>query len=210
MIEERKIFGILGNGNQANEAQSYSVGNVVMFRAVDSEYLNEDASVDVSNPSEYQMTTPVVAAIGAPGARREMIEKWPGREYVDVVSPHAIVDSSVKFEGGCIVAPGAILTTDIEISKHTIINIAATISHNCSIGEYVTVSPGVHIAGNVVLGDGVFVGIGAVLSNDVKVASGVVIGAGAIVIEDIDEENSVYAGLPAHKIGQNEGWLYEI
>ncbi len=210
MSESLVNFGIIGNGNQANEIQSYGLGSAVIFRAVDRPYLSDDATVDVTNPSEDQRNTPVVAAIGAPGARKEMMERWPGREYVNVVSPHAIVDSSVRFGGGCIVAPGAILTTDILVGKHTTINIASTVSHSCEIGEYVTISPGVHIAGDVVLGDGVFIGIGAILSNDIKVASGSVIGAGAVVVDDIEDENCIYVGTPARKIGQNEGWLREI
>lgn len=210
MSETPVSFGILGNGNQANEVQSYGFGSEVIFRAVDRVYLSEDAQVDLTDPSESERSIPVVAAIGAPGARKELVDKWPGHEYIDVVSPHAIVDPSVRLGGGCIVAPGAILTTDIVVGKHTIINLGSTVSHNCKIGEYVTVSPGVHIAGDVVLGDGVFVGIGAILSNDINIASGVIIGAGAVVVDSIDEENSIYVGTPARKIGQNEGWLREI
>lgn len=210
MSEAVVNFGILGSGSQANEVQSYVFGSEVIFRAVDREYFSEDAQVNLTAPSESERSIPVVAAIGAPGVRKVLVDKWPGHEYIDVVSQHATVDPSVRFGGGCIIAPGAILTTDIVVGKHAIINLGSTVSHNCKIGDFVTISPGVHIAGDVVLGDGVFVGIGAILSNDINIASGVVIGAGAVVVDSIDEENSIYVGVPARKIGQNEGWLREI
>lgn len=203
-------FGIIGSGGQADETESYAPENSVAFRAVDQAYLNKVATVDVNSPSKEQEAIPVVAALGAPGIRREMVGKWPGSEYVNVISDHAVIDKTATLLQGCIIAPLAVVTTNVEIGEHVLINVGATVSHDSRIGDYATISPGANIAGNVVLGKGVFIGIGATVSNGIKIADGVVVGAGAVVIRDIEEENAAYAGVPAKKINQNEGWLREL
>lgn len=203
-------FGILGNGGQADETASFVIGSSVVFRAVDRVYLNDVARVDIANPNEAQRNTPIIAAIGAPALRKEMVDKWPGTEYASVISPHAVIGENVVLSEGCIVAPGAVLTTNIEVGAHAIINVAATVGHNCKFGNYVTVSPGANIGGNVSLGEGVFIGIGATVSNDINIAPGVVVGAGAVVVKDIAQENAVVIGNPAKVLRINEGWMYEI
>lgn len=212
MLAEKREIGIIGNGGQANEAESYLEGTnvVVAFRAVDAEYLDDDATVDVANPAPELTRLPVVIAIGAPLVRREMVSKWPGSEFYTVTSQWARVNPDAKIGDGSIIAPGAIVTTNGAIGKHCIVNIGATVSHDVQFGDFVTVCPGVNVAGDVQLDDGVFLGIGAAVSNDVYIAPGVVVGAGAVVIEDIEIENAVVAGVPARVIGQNEEWLRRV
>lgn len=210
-MHEKKI-GILGAGGQADEAISYLKDTDVEFKALTGEYINpgDEHEINIISPTDYQKTIEVVAAIGAPAARRAMVEKWPGEHYATIQAETSYVDESTKIGSGVIISPRAVITTNVEIGNHTIVNVAATISHNCKLGEFVTVSPGAHIAGNVELGDGVFVGIGAIISNGIKVAAGSVIGAGAVVVKDILEENSVAVGTPAKIIKINEGWLERV
>lgn len=205
-----KRIGVLGAGGMAREAASYSP-YVVDFFAVNKEYVDplDNRLIDITSPSDEQMVTPVVSALGAPALRMTMLEMWPGNNYGTVIASSAQAFSR-KFGRGVIVAPNSIVTTDVEVGDHTIINIGATVSHNCKLGEFVTISPGAHIAGGVELGDGVFVGIGATVSNDIKVASGVVIGAGAVVVHDIMDQNAVVVGVPARVIKINKGWMSEV
>lgn len=204
-------IGILGAGGQAEEARSFFKGKVVFF-AIDDEYRNRNNTdqIDITRPNDAQQLTPIVAAVGAPAVRREMVNKWPGKNFATIIASNTYVDNDCKIGVGTIIAPGATITTDVKIGEHSILNVGASISHNCNLGDYVTVSPGARIAGNVTLGNGVFVGIGATISNNVSVAPGVVIGAGAVVIHDVEIPNSVVVGCPAKSIRVNEGWLYEI
>lgn len=206
-------IGLLGSGGQADEAYAFAKGkSEVDFYAIDAQYLDdsEKNQINILSPSEYQKTLPVVAAIGAPAIRKEMVEKWSGESYSTIIAEQAYVDESAKVGEGGIVAPRAVITTNVEIGGHSIINVNSSISHDCKLGDYVTVSPGAHIAGNVVVGDGVFVGIGAIISNGLFIAEGSVIGAGAVVLKDITEPNSVVVGTPAKVVNKNEGWLREI
>lgn len=201
-------FGLVGAGGQADETESYAYGSAE-YRAVDPQYAAEGL-ISVDQLSTEQLQTPVSVAVGAPGLRRQLAERWRGNRFTTVISEHAIIDTSARIGEGGVVAHGAIITTNVHIGVHGLINVGATISHNSKLGDYVTVSPGVNIAGNVKVGDGVFIGIGATISNKVSVANGVVIGAGAVVIDDITEENMIYVGVPARAIGRNEGWIHEI
>lgn len=202
-------IGLLGSGGQADEAESYYSGDVV-FRAVSEKYLSEIAAVDINNPSEEEVNTPVCAAVGAPAVRRDLIEEWSGNSYKSIISEKAYIDDSVELGEGSIVAPNSVITTRVKIGRHAIINVAATIQHESLLGDFVTIGPGSHIAGNVIIEDGVFVGIGAVVSNDIRVSKGVVVGAGATLVHDADVENGVYVGTPAKLIKVNEGWLSEV
>lgn len=206
-------IGLLGAGGQADEAASYLDSETrVLFRALSPEYVNENnpEQINILSPQEYQKIMPVVAAIGAPAVRKEMVEKWPGDNYEIIRAQESYVDETVKVGEGSIIAPGVVITTNVEIGAHAIINISSSISHDCKLGDYVTVSPGAHIAGKVEIGDGVFIGIGAIVSNGIRIANGSVVGAGALVIKDILEENSVVVGSPAKLLRRNEGWLREI
>lgn len=205
-------IGLLGSGGQADEVESYLGGSdEVVFRAVSKDYLDgsNPKLIDIDQPGDNQAIE-VVAALGAPGLRKKMVESWGGKKYATVISAAAHVDKGASIGDGSIIAPGAIITTNAKIGEHVIVNISATISHDAKIGNFVTISPGAHIAGRVTIGDGVFIGIGAVISNDVKIADGCVVGAGAVVLDDITEENSVVVGMPAKVIKQNDGWLSEI
>lgn len=203
-------IGILGAGGQANEAMSYISGTKeITFKAVTKDFISESL-IDIEKVTEIQKNTPVIAAIGAPGLRKKIIELWEGNTYVNAISNKASIDLSSTIGTGCIIGPGVVITTNSEVGDHCIVNIGATVSHNCKIGNFATISPGANIAGNVEIGEGVFVGVGAVISNGIKIASGAVIGAGAIVINNIEEENSVVVGNPAKTIKINEAWLDEI
>lgn len=68
-----------------------------------------------------------------------------------------------------------------------------------------------HIHGNVcvgrghgkvcpIIGDNVDVGWGAIICGDIRIADGVIVGANSVVNKSIDVPNSVWAGVPAHRI----------
>jgi acetyltransferase-like isoleucine patch superfamily enzyme len=153
---------LLGSGGQADEAESFLPTDVrVIFRAIDPEFMGSASSARCVDIYAFCDTEAVAtAAVGAPGLRKQLVEKWGGRNYYSIIAGSSEIAESTIIEDGCIVAPGAIVTTNSVIGRHTILNVAVTIGHNCDVGKYVTISPGVNIAGNVRIGDGVFVGIG--------------------------------------------------
>ena len=208
MIE--KYIGLLGSGGQADETESYHSKDRTLFRAVHPEYITAENEIEINNPDEEHKDVPVIAAVGAPGLKREMTEAWPGVHFETIIAKEAYVDESSEIGEGSVIAPRAVITTNVKIGKHVLVNVGSTISHDCEIGDFTSVSPGVHIGGNVIIGEGAFIGIGAVVSHNIHIASGVVIGAGAVVTKSIETENSVVVGVPAQIIKVNESWLREL
>ncbi len=202
-------IGLLGAGAQAREVASYLPPGTEVFWAVSPDYLDGARcdQVDITAPPSATRGLPVVGAVGAPAARRNLVDTWPGDRFATVVSAAAYVGPSCTIGAGTVIAPGAILTVGVVVGEHCQVNIGATLSHDVHLGSFVTIGPGANIAGRVRVGDGVFVGIGASISNDVTIAPGVVIGAGATVLADVITPNAVVAGVPASTIKVRDGWL---
>jgi sugar O-acyltransferase (sialic acid O-acetyltransferase NeuD family) len=204
--------GLLGAGGQAREVASYLPPGTALFWAVSSDYLDTATHdmIDLAAPLPADRDAAVIAAVGAPALRREMVATWPGERFATVISPAAHVDPSCKIGAGTVIAPGAVITVDVEVGEHCLVNVGATLSHDVHIASFVTIGPGAHVAGRVRLGDGVFVGMGACISNDVTIAPGVVVGAGATVLSDVTTSNAVVAGVPATVVKVRDGWLDAI
>ncbi|MGK9148872.1 NeuD/PglB/VioB family sugar acetyltransferase [Plantibacter flavus] len=203
--------GLLGNGGQAREAVEILGRSRLAFIAVSAAYrdLEDPLQIDLDAVPQSLVSTPVVAAVGAPGLRRALVQGWPGSQFATLTSSSATTSSSSSIGRGCIIAAGAVVSTDVSIGDHSLINIAASVSHDTALGDYVTISPGCRIAGGVTIGDGVFLGIGAIVSNGVRIADGCVIGAGAVVVDDL-ETPGVYIGVPARLHSPIGGWLEAI
>lgn len=119
-----------------------------------------------------------------------------GYEFPVVVSPTAILDSSIKIGEGTVIMPGCIVNVDSFIGKNCIINTAVVIEHDCRIGNHCHIAPGVHLSGGVRIGDLSFVGIGSTVIQGIKIGKNVTIGAGSVVTDDIPD-NAVVVGNPA-------------
>ncbi|GAA1439918.1 hypothetical protein [Leifsonia poae] len=204
-------IGILGAGGQASELAAYVGAESVSFYAVDAQHLSAAGrTIDVTAPSDEQRGCEVIAAVGAPAVRRELVSRWPGDRFGAYVSPAAYVGPTVGIGDGSIVSPGAVLTASVLVGHHVIVNVGASISHDVVVGDFATIGPGARIGGHCRLGAGVVIGIGAVVKNDVAIADGVIVGAGAVVVADVEEPNAVVIGNPARTLRIAEGWAREL
>ena len=62
---------------------------------------------------------------------------------------------------------------------------------------------------NTVIGDDVWIGFGAIVMSGVRISEGCIIAAGAVVTKDTDSY-SIYAGVPARKIGNRFNTKQEL
>src|SRR5664280_2172469 len=151
---------IIGSGGQAVETAEYAAaqGLVVIANLVERKFLAEhqhaSALEDVRNPH-----APCVVAVGAPGLRRRLAERWPG-SFLSVMHTSAWVADSASVGAGTIVAPSSVISVGTSLGQHCLVNLGASVSHDCVLGSYVTVCPGCSIGGSVVIHDGAFLGIG--------------------------------------------------
>lgn len=209
-----RTIGIIGKGGQAREIEGYcqEEQTTVAFYALDPQYMNANATdeIDLNSPSDEQIATPVVMAIGAPAVKQDMAVTWPGANYASIISRRAYVAASSTIGVGTVIAPLSSVGPNTTIGDHALINISASVAHDCTMGDYTTVSPGVRIGGNVHIGDGSFIGIGATIKNGVTLAEGCVVGAGAVVLHSVETPYSVMVGVPAKSVKVNEGWLRAI
>lgn len=201
-------IGLLGAGGQAREIATFA-GRRVLFQAVHRQFVSSLAAVAIETPTQAEVDTGVVAAVGAPAMRRALVQDWPGTDFVTVVANTAFVASDVVLGEGTVVAPLSAVMASAVIGNHTIVNAGAVVSHDCVIGDYVTVSPKAAIGGGCTIGDGVFIGIGATVSNGVRIGAGAVVGAGALVLRDV-ADLEVVAGVPAVTLRLATDWLAEL
>jgi sugar O-acyltransferase (sialic acid O-acetyltransferase NeuD family) len=204
-------YGILGDGPQADETEEFARPQRAEFRAVSSQYLRpgRDRLIDITSPDDAEALLPVVAAVGAPGLRRALVESWPGTRYRTVIAATAWVSETAVIGRGVTIAPQCAVSARAVIGDHVILNLGSTVSHDTRLGDFVTVSPGVTIAGNCTVGAGAFLGVGSTVSNGITIAEGTVVGAGAVVVADIPVAG-VYAGVPARLMREQREWLRAI
>lgn len=207
-------FGILGAGGQAREVADFA-GMAVAFFAVDAPHIASARQAAVGVPvielpgNEGHRTIPVVAALGAPGARRAMVSRWSGTEFTRAISSTAYVAGNARLGKGTMIAPAAVLMTGTAVGEHVLINAGATLGHDTVLEDYGTVSPGARVAGHCHIGAGAFIGIGAIVTQGVRIGEGAVIGAGAVVRHDVDPFE-VHVGVPARVLRIEKEWLSNV
>jgi len=148
----------------------------------------------------------VVVAVGAPRARRAVVERVLrlGASLRTVVHPSAYVGARTTIGAGSIVCPNVTLTVDITIGDAVIVNYGARIGHDGQVGDYAFVGPGVHLAGAVCVGEGAEVGIGASVIQGIQVGRWSRVGAGAVVVRDVPDDVTA-VGVPARPISSAAG-----
>lgn len=132
------------------------------------------------------------------GARRAIIDRFAGAEFVSVIAPTAIVTAGSEIGPGCALLH-RVVVNGAAIGPNTIINTGAIVEHSTTIGENCFIGPGAVVCGGVTIGDDVLVGAGAVIRNGLTICGGVVIGMGAVVTADITTPGT-YLGCPVKKI----------
>ncbi|WP_460537794.1 LbetaH domain-containing protein [Humibacter ginsengiterrae] len=193
------------------EVASYAT-QAIDFFAVDEEFTDVARSrgatnvVSFTSCGEAEWATPVVAAVGAPGSRRNLVRRWPGHQFGRVVAEQATISRNVSIGEGAMVAPGAVVMPGATLGRHVIINTGAVVSHECTVDDFATIGPGVNIGGCSRVAEGAFVGIGATISSGVQIGNGAIIGAGSVVIRDV-APFSMHVGVPARFVRRTKDWL---
>lgn len=157
-------------------------------------------------------STHVVAGIGAPQARRRVVNRLKAAthtRFASLVHPEVEPGQRVRIGAGVVVFAGSRLTTDIEIGDHVALNLGVLVSHDCRIRDFVTVGPKANLCGNVRIGEGTDVGSGSVVIQGIEIGAWSIIGAGATVIRDVPS-NVTAVGTPAKIVSSREaGWTDE-
>jgi len=142
-------------------------------------------------------------AVGDNRVRRRLSEevRQLGFEFINAISPRALISPDVLFGCGVAVMAGAVIQAGAMVGDGAIVNTGATVDHDCHVGPYAHIAPGVNLAGGVKVGEGALLGIGSCVVPGIRIGPWAVVGAGAAVIEDVAEAVTV-VGVPARMTGQ--------
>jgi sugar O-acyltransferase (sialic acid O-acetyltransferase NeuD family) len=201
--------GILGAGRQALETSGYcreeGLAPAFFFEEKPPEY-ERDARVyeapllGLEDELTAWQGVRVVGAVGSPKLRRQLVARWPGTEYMTLVSSRAWSANDVVIGAGATICPLVGLNRFVRVGYHVLINVGAIVSHDVVIGDFATVSPGCVIGGGVRIAEDAFLGIGAVVRDHVRIGRGAFVAAGAVVVDNV-EDGHVVMGVPARPSG---------
>ncbi len=137
-------------------------------------------------------------AVGDNDLRRRLAKRAAalGFQFINAISPHAVVSETASLGNGIALMPGSIINADARIGDHAIVNTGASVDHDCMIGSLTHLAPGCRLAGGVTTGEGVFLGIGSKTVDQAFIGAWSVVGAGAVVVGDIPDRCLAY-GVPA-------------
>lgn len=137
-------------------------------------------------------------AIGDNQRRKQMAARLTslGFQFINVLSDHAYVASSVILGSGVCVMAGAVIQPFATLSDHVIVNTGATVDHDCQLSAFSHVAPGVTLTGHVRLGEGCFIGAGATVIPNTDVGDWVQAAAGCVISKNISAQQKV-KGVPA-------------
>jgi sugar O-acyltransferase (sialic acid O-acetyltransferase NeuD family) len=212
---EARTVGLLGAGRQAVETAGYCAeeGFETAFfieeeppgyGRVDQHY--GAPILTFEDNLEELAATAVLSSVGVPTVRRRLVERWPGQNYLTLVSNRAWVAADSTLGSGCLVAPMAAVNRFCALGDHVLVNVGAIISHDVTIGDFSTVSPGCSVGGLVTVGRDSFLGIGCTVRDRISIGDGALVAAGAVVVDDV-EDGQVVMGVPATpRQGRKSPW----
>lgn len=144
--------------------------------------------------------------IGNPQTRKEIWERYPDLDYVNLVHPAATFGygqrEDLERRKGNIVFAGARFTNQIVIGNFGVYYLNCTVAHDCVVEDFVTICPGVNLSGNVKVMEGAYLGVNSCVlqgkSQEAKITVGhcATVGAGAVVTKNVPD-HMVVKGIPA-------------
>ena len=132
----------------------------------------------------------------------ERIEKQ-GFNIINVFHKSSIISKNVIIKKGVKIFAGAKVNNKSYLGKNVFLNTGAIIEHDCFIEDHSQVGPGAMLSGGVHIETGCFIGIGSKINQNITIGKNSIVGSGSVIISNINS-NSIYAGIPAKKIGENE------
>jgi sugar O-acyltransferase (sialic acid O-acetyltransferase NeuD family) len=152
-------------------------------------------------------SSPILVSVGAPTARRKIVERLSAAEarfanlYEDL---KASLFLGVEIGSGSFIGPMTYVGPLTSIGDHTQIMSNCSIGHDVTIGAFCTVCPSCTISGYVILEPGVFLGAGTTIVNGtlrapIRIGRGAKIAAGSVVTKSVPEGAKV-SGNPARPL----------
>ena len=124
--------------------------------------------------------------------RMQLIYEELGFEFVEVISPAAVISTYAHRDSSVQIMAGAVLQCGVVLGRASVINTSAVLDHDCQIGQYVHVAPSATLCGGVVVADNVYIGANATIFPGVNIGCDAIIGAGAVVKANVESGSVIY------------------
>jgi sugar O-acyltransferase (sialic acid O-acetyltransferase NeuD family) len=139
-----------------------------------------------------------IAAIGSPEDRSAVAAtiEAAGGSFVNVVSPHASLTSSLPHDAGIVLVGNASIANGVTIGRHTLFQGFSVIGHQVAVGAFCTISSFAFVGGGARIGRRVTVHPHVTVLPNVVVGDDAVLGAGSVVTRNVEARTTVF-GNPA-------------
>ncbi|MEC5423405.1 NeuD/PglB/VioB family sugar acetyltransferase [Virgibacillus sp. C22-A2] len=147
-----------------------------------------------------------IVAIGHNETRNKIMTKINklGGSTPTLIHPTAVISPSAEIGNGVYIQANVYIWTKVKVGDFCIISPNVVIAHHSTLGSACLISTLSGVGASIKIEDKVFIGMGSTIVTGMsKVGENSIIGAGAVVLKDTDK-NSVYAGVPAKKIRNND------
>jgi acetyltransferase EpsM len=151
----------------------------------------------ISNAKNYlKKNDQLFCGIGDNLIRQNIFNQHKEFEFVNCISPLAIVSHTAKIGQGNYVGNFVNLMPDSVIGSHNIINDGSLIGHDASIGDFNLIAAFVCCGAHSKTGNSNLIGINVSINpSKINIGNNNIIGSGTVVINDI-MNNSTVVGLP--------------
>lgn len=120
-----------------------------------------------------------------------------------LIHPSAVISPSAEIGKGVYIHANSYIWTKVKVGNYCIISPYVVIAHHTKLGDACLISTLSGIGASIKISDRVFVGMGSTIVTGLSViGEDSIIGAGAVVLRDV-ESKSVYVGIPAKKLRDN-------
>jgi sugar O-acyltransferase (sialic acid O-acetyltransferase NeuD family) len=151
----------------------------------------------IDNMDQYiNNNDPIFCTIGDNNKRKQLVEKYPHYNWINCISKHSYISSSVNIGKGNYIGVGTKILADSKIGNFNICNDGSTMTHDNNIKDYNHLAPNCSLGGKVNIGNNCLIGTNATVNPNITICDNVVVGSGSVVVKNINKEG-IYKGVPA-------------
>lgn len=195
-VESQKVVAYVADQDFIKQSKSFDTLPLVPFEEVEALY----------PPKSYSML--VTVGYSNMRVRQFMFDKAKQKNYnfINYVSPSAIIDESLKIGQNNIILQGTVIEPNVVIKDNNIIWSSVNVSHDVDIGSHSFFASQSLIGGYTKIGNGCFLGFNSTCSHNLSIGDESLIGANALVLKDT-MPCSKNIGSPSRVVGfhQREG-----
>jgi sugar O-acyltransferase (sialic acid O-acetyltransferase NeuD family) len=158
---------------------------------------DEDAEIYAREYSKI----PVILTPDQPITRKSLSEKYSswGYNFVNLISPHAIISNSAKLGEGIVVQNGVNISSNVTIHNFVKLNSFSNIMHDSVINPFTTIAPNAVVLGRVNIGELSYIGANSTILPGRIIGNKTIIGAGSVITKDFSD-NLTIVGNPGRII----------